>query len=522
MPAASPVIQVMSDLPIGDVNEEIVHVFVSYAREDSRWLDPASRHNLVPFLADSLRRHHVAFWFDHDLKPGDEFRQQIKSKIDQSQIALLIVSQCFLNSAFIESEEMPRIAERAQQGQMIVVPVLVEPCDWSDYPFLADRQMVPSSPLIDYTDSDSSWAKVKYQILDGIKAQVKRIRELAETGGRRQDLLGSDLFRQIRPDPGAGAQTKQKTDGGVKEAGAQKASAQGSPGAGASAAGASASGSSTFSSSGVSASGASTSGSSTFGSSAASSTSAASGTSASSGGAAAGGLGTQKTAQSVVPKKYKTVNLTSGQKLAANFFFAGIMLAFLIIAIAVRVNSNSESSVSSSDFTSISDANAFPDNSTSLADTMQFIQNKMSDNRLSFTAYSTNTNDNSTFSNSYVELTSNVSADASACSVSYHFAEWLDNSSQADPDVDTSIPLGDVDSVTVESMHQNITNINANGGKSYIEVTSTDPDLTAVLVHRPPDKINELAFTDSSLAEGVAKAFVHAVSLCNGNATLRD
>ncbi|MGA2568943.1 MAG: TIR domain-containing protein [Terracidiphilus sp.] len=154
-----------------------MHVFVSYAREDKRWLDPEYRFNLIPFLVESLRRHNVVFWFDTELKPGDEYKRNIDSEIDQARIAILVVSQHFLNSEFIESREMPRIADRAQQGKMIVIPVLVEPCDWSDYPFLSDRQMVPSSPLIEYTVSDPSWAKVKYQILDGLKAQLKRIRE---------------------------------------------------------------------------------------------------------------------------------------------------------------------------------------------------------------------------------------------------------------------------------------------------------------------------------------------------------
>ncbi len=158
--------------------EETAYVFVSYAREDRRWLDPENHYNLVPFLAESLRRHNAIFWFDKNLIGGDEFKRHIEAQIDQAQIALLIVSQNFLNSEFIERLEMPRIAERAQQGKMVVVPVLVEPCDWSDYPFLADRQMVPSSsPLIDFTESDAKWARVKFQILDQIKAQLKRIRE---------------------------------------------------------------------------------------------------------------------------------------------------------------------------------------------------------------------------------------------------------------------------------------------------------------------------------------------------------
>ncbi len=157
--------------------DETTRVFVSYAREDKKWLDRDYRFNLIPFLTESLKRQNVVFWFDKDLKPGDEFRDHIEAEIDHSQIALLIVSQAFLNSEFIEKYEMARIENRARLGQMIIVPVLVEPCDWSEYPVLADRQMVPgSTPLIDFTESDPKWAKVKAEILDGLKTQIKRIR----------------------------------------------------------------------------------------------------------------------------------------------------------------------------------------------------------------------------------------------------------------------------------------------------------------------------------------------------------
>lgn len=157
-------------------SDGVTRVFVSYAREDRKWLDRDYRFNLIPFLMESLKRQNVVFWFDKDLKPGDEFRMNIETEIDQAQIALLIVSQAFLNSEFIEKYEMSRIENRARLGKMIIVPVLVEPCDWSEYPILADRQMVPGAmPLIDFTESDPKWAKVKAEILDGLKTQIKRI-----------------------------------------------------------------------------------------------------------------------------------------------------------------------------------------------------------------------------------------------------------------------------------------------------------------------------------------------------------
>jgi negative regulator of sigma E activity len=164
-------------------SDQFTRVFVSYAREDKKWLDVDYRFNLIPFLMESLKRQNVVFWFDKDLKPGDEFRAHIEAEIDQSQIALLIVSQAFLNSEFIEKYEMSRIVDRTKIGKMIIVPVLVEPCEWSEYPILADRQMVPGAmPLIDFTESDPKWARVKVEILDGLKTQIKRIRGLQSPG----------------------------------------------------------------------------------------------------------------------------------------------------------------------------------------------------------------------------------------------------------------------------------------------------------------------------------------------------
>jgi hypothetical protein len=489
----------MIDNPIAGANEETVHVFVSYAREDSRWLEPNAGHNLVPFLIDSLRRYKVVFWFDHDLKPGDEFRQQIKCKIDQSQIALLIVSQNFLNSAFIESEEMPRIAERALEGKMIVVPVLVEPCDWSDYPFLADRQMVPSSPLIDYTESESSWAKVKYQILDGIKAQVKRIREFSDQPAakrpethesKRPEPIKFDLGRPdpARPDPVKPDPTRQ--DSGQRDSGTINGGGGG--------------GSGVYSSTdadplkgGVKKD------------------------AGLSGGTWTGG-GTQKKEEE--KKKIKTVNLTPAGKTMAWCVYGGVLAILLLIAIIVRLHSSpsiSDDTSISTDDTSLSSASS-SDDSESLADTLQYIQDKMSDNRLSFTADVTNSTDNSTFQTTYVELSSNVSADASQCRVSYHFAEWVNNAAQPDPDVDAAFPLKDVDTITVEPMRQNITDADAAAGKSNYDVTSTEPDITAILVHRPPSLVNEISFTDTDLADNVAKALNHAVTLCGGSATLKE
>jgi hypothetical protein len=189
----------MNQNAIPGAPNDVVRVFVSYAREDKRWLDPEYRFNLVPFLVDSLRRQNVEFWIDRKLVIADEYRQLIETEIDRADIALLIVSQYFVNSSFIEAVEMPRIEERARRGEMLVAPVLVEPCAWQEYPLLADRQMVPASnPLIDYTDNESRWAKVRFEILEGLKTQVKRIREAPKPAAQKAQ---TSVRAEVQPVP---------------------------------------------------------------------------------------------------------------------------------------------------------------------------------------------------------------------------------------------------------------------------------------------------------------------------------
>ena len=72
----------MSTVAIPGAPDDVVRVFVSYAREDRRWLDPDYRFSLIPFLKESLRRHKAIFWFDKELKPGDEFGRLILSQIE--------------------------------------------------------------------------------------------------------------------------------------------------------------------------------------------------------------------------------------------------------------------------------------------------------------------------------------------------------------------------------------------------------------------------------------------------------
>jgi hypothetical protein len=477
--------------------EEQVHVFVSYAREDKRWLDEEYRYSLIPFLMESLRRHSVTFWFDTELKPGDEFKRHIEAKIDQSQIALLIVSQNFLNSGFIERHEMPRIAERAQQGKMIVVPVLVEPCDWSDYPFLADRQMVPSaSPLIDFTESESKWARVRFQILDGLKAQLKRIRETPQpaTGeGERpaaaEPVLPPRLEPRPEPRPEEVAAESRRVPWPVET----------------------------------------------------------------------GPVVRPGTAQEQIPRRPGEWNygaapvVVPGPTKIPEWAWGAVAVFLLLIGIFVGMHflshptptptpsqqtpasnpnptqttqvpaltgtANAPSSnptperPSTTPTTPVAPAN----NGGTLADTMTFIQDELNSlGKVSYVGSGRNTTDNSTFQYTESDQVSNVVASTSQCRVSYHFAYWQNGATQPGQDVDTWFALSAVVSVVVEPMPQYITSLDVSEGKPNLIVVSTTPTMSALIVRRSDNQLHKFSFANAGLASQVGGALKHAVQLCGG------
>ncbi len=161
--------------------DDPVRIFVSYARDDRRWVDRNDSHHLIPHLISSLRKQNVEVWFDAALVASEVFKRTIEQEIRRADIAVLLVSQSFLNSEFIEAVELPEITKRTEDPNFHVVPILIGYSDWQELEILAERQVLPGpppTPLIDYTTDPAKWDKVRFEITSEIKQLVNRVREI--------------------------------------------------------------------------------------------------------------------------------------------------------------------------------------------------------------------------------------------------------------------------------------------------------------------------------------------------------
>lgn len=119
-------------------------VFISYSHEDAEWLERLQKH-LAP-----LEREGALVWDDTRLKAGARWREEIRAALDETRVAILLVSADFLASDFIATDELPPLLQAAAEDGATILPVIISPCRFERMESLSRFQSVndPRKPLV--------------------------------------------------------------------------------------------------------------------------------------------------------------------------------------------------------------------------------------------------------------------------------------------------------------------------------------------------------------------------------------
>lgn len=130
--------------------------FISYSHRDAGALERLHTH-----LSVLRREGRITEWYDREILAGSNLDSEISAQLESTELFLLLVSPDFLASDYCYEREMGRALERHESGEAIVVPIIVEPCDWESSP-LRQLKALPrdGKPVSDWTNQNNAFLDV--------------------------------------------------------------------------------------------------------------------------------------------------------------------------------------------------------------------------------------------------------------------------------------------------------------------------------------------------------------------------
>ena len=126
-------------------------IFISYSHSDARWVKRLREH-----LKPLERMAEIDLWDDSRIRPGEKWREAISGAIENSRIAILLVSASYLASDFVASDEIPKLLEESKKKGLVIFQLIVSPCRFQQTPNLADFQALnpPNQTLLEMSAAE--------------------------------------------------------------------------------------------------------------------------------------------------------------------------------------------------------------------------------------------------------------------------------------------------------------------------------------------------------------------------------
>jgi small GTP-binding protein len=103
-------------------------IFISYNHSDERLRKVLELHLEVLKIQGLVHR----AWHDRRIQPGMDWDRAIQKELSETDVVIFLTSTASLASGYINTEELRPALERFAKDKAVVVPIILERCDWVD------------------------------------------------------------------------------------------------------------------------------------------------------------------------------------------------------------------------------------------------------------------------------------------------------------------------------------------------------------------------------------------------------
>lgn len=132
-------------------------VFISYSRANKDRKERLVKH-LSALKADGT----ISLWHDGCIEAGELWRDELERAMSESEVALFLVSADFLASPFCQDVEVPRMLERHRTEGVLIVPIIVDYCEWQPVERISRFEVLPDDgePVPAQRPHSKAWTQV--------------------------------------------------------------------------------------------------------------------------------------------------------------------------------------------------------------------------------------------------------------------------------------------------------------------------------------------------------------------------
>jgi len=125
--------------------------FISYSHNDNAMLELLHKH-----LAQLQRDNIITTWTDKEISAGANLGQNISGALSNSQIFIALLSPDYLVSNYCYEIEFQTALQMQEKNKIIIVPVIVEPCDWLNTPFKNNKALPKDGKAVSLWDNKNT------------------------------------------------------------------------------------------------------------------------------------------------------------------------------------------------------------------------------------------------------------------------------------------------------------------------------------------------------------------------------
>ncbi|HXI01438.1 MAG TPA: toll/interleukin-1 receptor domain-containing protein [Sphingobacteriaceae bacterium] len=147
--------------------------FISYSHADKAMLDKLEIH-----LTNLKREKLLSSWTDQELVAGTSLDKEILDNLTSSDLFVAMLSPEYIASYYCYEKEFNHAFRMFKDGEITIVPIIVEPCEWLATPFKEFKALpTDGKPVADWQNINTAFLNITQEFRKLLSRNLVRLDE---------------------------------------------------------------------------------------------------------------------------------------------------------------------------------------------------------------------------------------------------------------------------------------------------------------------------------------------------------